>query len=132
MGIFTGDFVFVGDVGRPDLLERAVGIKDNANISARQLFKSIQSIKNLPDYLQIWPSHRAGSACGKALGAIPSSTIGYEKMFNWAFKVEEENNFVTALLAGQPEPPKYFSMMKKLNKFGPPLRKKNTIKKLIH
>ncbi|EJS56561.1 hypothetical protein ICG_02363 [Bacillus cereus BAG1X1-3] len=127
IGIFTGDFIFVGDIGRPDLLETAVGIKDSAKIGAKQLFDSIQKIKLLPDYLQIWPSHGAGSACGKALGAIPTSTLGYEKMFNWAFKCNEEDNFVSTLLTGQPEPPKYFSLMKHLNKYGPPIRKKREI-----
>lgn len=124
IGIFTGDFVFVGDVGRPDLLEATTGVKGSTDLAARQLFHSLQRFKNLPDYLQIWPSHGAGSACGRALGAIPSSTVGYEKLFNWAFKYEDENSFVKALLTGQPEPPKYFSMMKKLNKIGAPLRKK--------
>lgn len=127
IGIFTGDFIFVGDIGRPDLLETAVGIKDSAKIGAKQLFDSIQKIKLLPDYLQIWPSHGAGSSCGKALGAIPTSTLGYEKMFNWAFQCNEEDNFVSTLLTGQPEPPKYFSLMKHLNKYGPPIRKKREI-----
>ncbi|MED2766003.1 MBL fold metallo-hydrolase [Bacillus thuringiensis] len=127
IGIFTGDFIFVGDIGRPDLLETAVGIKDTAQIGAKQLFNSIQKIKTLPDYLQIWPSHGAGSACGKALGAIPTSTLGYEKMFNWAFQSNEEDTFVSTLLMGQPEPPKYFSLMKNLNKYGPPIRKKKEI-----
>ncbi|PEQ42310.1 Zn-dependent hydrolase [Bacillus cereus] len=127
IGIFTGDFIFVGDIGRPDLLETTVGIKDSAKIGAKQLFDSIQKIKLLPDYLQIWPTHGAGSACGKALGAIPTSTLGYEKMFNWAFQCNEEDNFVSTLLTGQPEPPKYFSLMKNLNKYGPPIRKKRDI-----
>lgn len=127
IGIFTGDFIFVGDIGRPDLLETAVGIKDSAKIGAKQLFDSIQKIKLLPDYLQIWPSHGAGSACGKALGEIPTSTLGYEKMFNWAFQCNEEDNFVSTLLTGQPDPPKYFSLMKNLNKYGPPIRKKREI-----
>ncbi|PFB92716.1 Zn-dependent hydrolase [Bacillus cereus] len=127
IGIFTGDFVFVGDVGRPDLLETAVGIKETAKKGAKQLFDSIQKIKKLPDYLQIWPSHGAGSACGKALGAIPTSTLGYEKMLNWAFQCNEESNFISTLLTGQPDPPKYFSLMKNLNKLGPPIRKKRDI-----
>ncbi|QBP90316.1 MBL fold metallo-hydrolase (plasmid) [Bacillus mycoides] len=127
IGIFTGDFVFVGDVGRPDLLETAVGIKDTTKKGAKQLFDSIQKIKKLPDYLQIWPSHGAGSACGKALGAIPTSTLGYEKMLNWAFQCNEESNFISTLLTGQPDPPKYFSLMKYLNKLGPPIRKKRDI-----
>lgn len=116
IGIFTGDFVFVGDIGRPDLLEEAAGIKGTAEPGARQMYKSIQRFKQLPDYMQVWPAHGAGSACGKALGAIPSSTVGYEKLFNTAMSYEDEEQFVKALLDGQPEPPFYFAMMKKLNK----------------
>jgi hydroxyacylglutathione hydrolase len=77
--------------------------------------------------LQIWASHGAGSACGKGLGAIPTLTLGYEKMFNWAFQCNEESDFISTLLTGQPEPPKYFSLMKHLNKYGPPIRKKRKI-----
>jgi hydroxyacylglutathione hydrolase len=121
MGIFTGDFVFVGDVGRPDLLEEAAGIAATKEPSARTLYRSLQRFAELPDYLQIWPAHGAGSACGKALGAVPSSTVGYEKRFNWAFRTESEDEFVRMVLEGQPEPPRYFAMMKKLNKIGPPL-----------
>jgi hydroxyacylglutathione hydrolase len=123
MGIFTGDFVFVGDIGRPDLLEKAAGIANTAEAGARQMFKSLQRFKQLPDYAQVWPAHGAGSACGKALGAIPSTTVGYEKLFNAALNYTDEVPFITALLEGQPEPPKYFAMMKKLNKIGPPLLK---------
>ena len=119
MGIFTGDFVFVGDVGRPDLLEKAAGFVDTAEIGARQMFQSLQRFRQLPDYLQVWPGHGAGSACGKDLGAVPTSTVGYEKLFNWAFNVAGEENFVTKLLADQPEPPRYFAMMKRVNKEGP-------------
>jgi hydroxyacylglutathione hydrolase len=123
MGIFSGDFVFVGDVGRPDLLEEAAGVAGTAEPGARQMFKSLQRFKQLPDYMQVWPGHGAGSACGKALGAIPSSTVGYERLFNTALSYEDENAFVQALLAGQPEPPKYFAMMKKLNKTDRPVLK---------
>ncbi len=117
--IFTGDFVFVGDVGRPDLLEKAAGIEGSMIDSAKQLFGSLKKFKSLPDHLQVWPGHGAGSACGKSLGAVPSSTIGYEKLSNWILKINDEETFVQSLLDGQPEPPKYFSMMKKLNKVGP-------------
>ena len=85
MGLFSGDFIFVGDIGRPDLLEKAVKVKGSSEIGAKQMFKSIESIKDLPDYIQIWPGHGAGSPCGKSLGAIPTSTLGYEKQTNWAF-----------------------------------------------
>lgn len=119
---FTGDFVFVGDVGRPDLLEKAAGIKGTMDAGAHQMYKSIERFSNLPDYIQVWPGHGAGSACGKALGAVPSSTVGYEKIRNWAFRFnKDENGFVKFLLEDQPEPPKYFAMMKKLNKVNRPL-----------
>ena len=115
--LFTGDFVFVGDIGRPDLLEKAAGMKGTQNIGALQMFDSIKKFDALPDYIQVWPGHGAGSACGKALGAVPSSTIGYEKIRNWALQNKNnKNEFIDYLLADQPEPPKYFAMMKKLNK----------------
>lgn len=121
MGVFTGDFLFVGDVGRPDLLEEAAGYKGTKEVGARQQFRTVKRFKALPDYLQIWPGHGAGSACGKALGAIPSTTLGYEKLFNPAFNIDGEDAFVEWLLDGQPEPPKYFAQMKKVNKQGPAL-----------
>jgi hydroxyacylglutathione hydrolase len=121
MGIFTGDFVFVGDVGRPDLLERAAGYAGTMVAGARQLYASLRRFTALPDYLQVWPGHGAGSACGKALGAVPQSTVGYEKRFNWALHVGSEEEFVASVLAGQPSPPAYFAQMKRINKEGPPL-----------
>ncbi len=117
--IFTGDFVFVGDVGRPDLLEKAAGIKGTMLEGAKQMFQSLKKFKSLPDFVQVWPAHGAGSACGKSLGAVPNSTVGYEKLSNWALKINNEKEFIDSLLDGQPEPPKYFSEMKKQNKLGP-------------
>lgn len=127
MGIFTGDFVFVGDIGRPDLLEKAAGIADTAEKGAVQMFDSVQKFKQLPDHLLVWPGHGAGSACGKSLGAVPLTTVGYEKQFNWAMKEENQSAFVEQLLEGQPEAPKYFAMMKKVNKEGPELLKREEI-----
>jgi hydroxyacylglutathione hydrolase len=121
MGALTGDFIFVGDVGRPDLLERAANAKGTMESGARQLFHSLQRFRALPDFLQIWPGHGAGSVCGKALGAVPQSTLGYEKRFNWAFGITNEASFVTAVLAGQPDPPRYFAQMKRINQAGPRL-----------
>jgi hydroxyacylglutathione hydrolase len=119
MGILTGDFVFVGDVGRPDLLETAAGQKGAMKPSAKTLFQSVEEFKKLPDYLQVWPAHGSGSACGKALGAVPESTVGYETRFSAAFKASDtEDNFVDFILDGQPEPPLYFGRMKVLNKVG--------------
>ena len=120
--IFTGDFVFVGDIGRPDLLEKAAGLIGTQEKGAKQMYKSIQRFAALPTFVQVWPGHGAGSACGKALGAVPSSTVGYEKIRNWAFQYQnDEKGFVDYLLAGQPEPPKYFAIMKHLNKVNRPL-----------
>lgn len=121
MGIFTGDFVFVGSIGRPDLLEVAAGVVNTAEPGARDLFKSMQRFRDLPDYLQVWPAHGAGSACGKGLGAIPSSTVGYEKRFNPALQYHDEQAFVDYILSEQPEAPKYFALMKRVNKEGPAL-----------
>lgn len=117
----TGDFVFVGDVGRPDLLERAANIKGTMEMAAKTLWKSLQAFAAHEDWLQIWPGHGAGSACGKGISAIPSSTLGYERRFNWAFNVKSEADFVTRVLEGQPEPPAYFASMKRVNKAGPAL-----------
>ncbi len=120
--LFTGDFVFVGDIGRPDLLEKAAGMKGTQGIGASQMYESLKKFNALADYIQVWPGHGAGSACGKALGAVPSTTVGYEKKRNWAFNyADDKNGFVQYLLSDQPEPPKYFAMMKKLNKVDRPL-----------
>lgn len=120
MGILTGDFVFVGDVGRPDLLETAAGQQGAMKPSAQKLYKSVEKFKYLPEYLQVWPGHGSGSACGKALGAVPESTVGYELRFSPAFKASTtENSFIDYILEGQPEPPLYFGRMKKVNREGP-------------
>lgn len=121
IGILSGDFVFVGDVGRPDLLEKAANAPGTMNAGAKTLFRSLQKFKQYPDYLQVFPGHGAGSSCGKGISSVPSSTVGYERMFNWAFSYTDEAEFVQAVLAGQPEPPKYFTQMKKINKEGPPV-----------
>lgn len=120
MGVATGDFVFVGDVGRPDLLESAAGMENVMEPSARTLYKTVEQFKSMPEYMQIWPGHGAGSACGKALGAIPESTVGYELRYNNSLKsATSEDNFVKFILEGQPEPPLYFARMKRDNKLGP-------------
>jgi len=121
MGMLSGDFVFVGDVGRPDLLESAAGQAGTALQSARWLYRSLQRFRSLPDYLQLWPGHGAGSACGKELGSVPQSTVGYEKLLNPALLAgqKSEAEFAEEILAGQIEPPYYFSRMKHENKVGP-------------
>jgi hydroxyacylglutathione hydrolase len=124
MAAFTGDFIFVGDVGRPDLLESAAGVTGAMEPSARRLYHSLREFAALPDWLQILPAHGAGSACGKALGAVPTTTLGYEKRFNFALNLAltgSEDAFVASILEGQPEPPAYFATMKRVNKVGPPV-----------
>jgi hydroxyacylglutathione hydrolase len=120
IGMVTGDFVFVGDLGRPDLLEQAAGMTGTQEPGARQLFSSVQAFKSLPPFVQVWPAHGAGSACGKSLGDIPSSTVGYELRTNPAIHASaSEGEFVDYILSGQPEPPPYFARMKRDNRAGP-------------
>lgn len=123
LGIVSGDFVFVGDLGRPDLLESAAGAVGAMEPSARRLFDSARWFLGQADHLQVWPGHGAGSACGKALGAVPQTTVGYERKFSPALAAAQqgEDDFVRFILEGQPEPPAYFGRMKELNRDGPPL-----------
>ena len=124
MGLLSGDFIFVGDVGRPDLLESAAGQVGIMEPSARKLYKSLRETSYLSDDLQILPAHGAGSACGKDLGAVPTSVLGYERLNNTALREAlegSEDDFVKDILSGQPEPPRYFARMKRDNKVGPPL-----------
>jgi len=123
IALASGDFVFVGDVGRPDLLERAAGQVGVMVPSARAQFGSIQrAFRPLPEFLQVWPAHGAGSACGKSLGDVPVSTVGYELRNNRSIlAAEDEQRFIDFILAGQPEPPHYFARMKRENRSGPAL-----------
>jgi hydroxyacylglutathione hydrolase len=121
MGLLTGDFLFVGDVGRPDLLEVVANHTGTMESGARALYHSIQRLADLPDYLQIWPGHGAGSVCGRALGAVPQSTLGYERLVNWALRPQTEAEFAAEVLRDQPEPPAYFAVMKRINRDGPTL-----------
>ncbi len=121
MAIVSGDFMFVGSVGRPDLLETAAGQAGSQEQGAKQLFSSIQKFAKLPEFLEVLPGHGAGSSCGKALGSIPFSTTGYELRFNSSVKTalnEGEQAFIDEILDGQPEPPMYFARMKKTNRSG--------------
>ena len=121
--MLTGDFVFVGDLGRPDLLDEAAGFVDTRFKGAHDLFVSLRDrFLTLPDYVQVHPAHGSGSACGKALGAIPASTVGYERNFSWwagYLKRDDEQGFVDELLSGQPDAHAYFGRMKAQNKTGP-------------
>ena len=121
--LLSGDFVFSGDLGRPDLLDEAAGGVDTRFAGAHDLFVSLkEKFLTLPDYVQVYPGHGSGSACGKALGAIPSSTVGYERNFAWwgpFLEADDEAGFVAALLDGQPDAHAYFGRMKRQNRQGP-------------
>lgn len=121
--MLTGDFVFIGDLGRPDLLDEAAGGIDTRFEGAQRMFRSLkEKFLTLPDHVQVYPAHGAGSACGKALGAIPSTTVGYERNYAWWSKYVENNDeagFVDELLFGQPDAPFYFGRMKNQNRQGP-------------
>ena len=120
--LLTGDFVFVGDVGRPDLLDEAAGYVDSRFEGAERLFDSLrETFVTLPDHVQVWPGHGAGSACGKALGSVASTTVGYEKLTAWwagYLARGDKQGFVDELLSGQPDTPTYFGRMKRWNRDG--------------
>jgi hydroxyacylglutathione hydrolase len=106
-GVLTGDTLFIGDVGRPDLLSAA---GESAEGLARQLHRSLrEQLLTLPDETKVFPAHGAGSACGKALSTETVSTIGEQRRTNYALAPMTEEQFVAAVLEGQSAPPLYFS-----------------------
>lgn len=119
IGLLTGDFIFAGDVGRPDLLEKSAGVSGGAQEGARALFASMQKLKGCPDYAQLWPGHGSGSACGKGINAMPQTTLGYERATSHAFGYRNEDAFIAGVLEGQTDPPPYFAHMKNVNRAGP-------------
>ncbi|MFC0672871.1 MBL fold metallo-hydrolase [Brachybacterium hainanense] len=124
--LLSGDFVFAGELGRPDLLDEIGGGTGTREESARAMFASLRDrFVPLPDWVQVLPGHGAGSACGKAPGAVPQTTVGYERRFAWwapLLAADDEDAFVDRLLHGQPEPHAYFSRMKRQNRLGPAVR----------
>ena len=113
-GVLTGDTLFIGDVGRPDLLT-SVGV--TADTLARQLYHSTrEQLMTLPDATRVYPAHGAGSACGKFLSSETSSTIGDQKRINYALQHMSEDAFVTAVTEGQSLSPLYFAFAAKRNK----------------
>lgn len=116
---FTGDFLFVGDVGRPDLLAKYEKGDANSTASAKELYQSIEKFRKLPNNLEIWPGHGAGSFCGKTLSTIPFSTLKAEKLTNPALQYSgKESEFIKYILADQVVPPPYFKLMKEWNRNG--------------
>ncbi len=117
--VFTGDTLFIGDCGRPDLREQAGAITATRAELAKQMFHSLRNkLMTLPDDVLIYPAHGAGSLCGKGLSEQSSSTIGAEKISNWSLQKLNEQEFVNELLADQPFIPKYFPFDVGINKKG--------------
>jgi hydroxyacylglutathione hydrolase len=115
--VFTGDCLFVGSIGRPDLL----GKEEMATL-APQLYKTVfEVLAPLPDFLEIFPAHGEGSLCGKALKSRATSTIGYERLYNPYFKKEPIEKWINHLQKDLSPVPHYFQRLKKLNVEGPPL-----------
>jgi glyoxylase-like metal-dependent hydrolase (beta-lactamase superfamily II)/rhodanese-related sulfurtransferase len=118
--MFSGDTLFIGDVGRPDLREKAGNLTAKREELARMMYHTVQEkFNDLPDDTLIYPAHGAGSLCGKNLSADASSTLGNERMGNWAFRKQTEEAFVSEILKDQPFIPAYFGFDVDLNKGGP-------------
>jgi hydroxyacylglutathione hydrolase len=115
--VFTGDTLFVGDVGRPDLAQKKDGI--TTEDLAGMMYDSLQSkIVPLADDVIVYPAHGPGSSCGKNLGPDTDSTIGVEKQFNYALKATSREEFIKLVTDGIPPPPLYFPINAKINKEG--------------
>lgn len=115
--LFTGDVLFVGSVGRPDLLD---GTVPAAWLASAFYDAWMTKLSKLPDNVMIFPAHGAGSLCGANLGTDPKSTIGHEKESNPYFKARGKGEFVAMVLQGLPEAPQYFQYNAKMNREGPP------------
>ncbi len=115
VALFCGDTLFVGDVGRPDLFP---GI---AKELASKLYDSLQKLAKLPDFCEVYPAHGAGSLCGRAMSAKRTSTIGYEKRYNYALLTKERDKFIELLTTDMPEAPDHFSRCSDINRRGPAL-----------
>lgn len=117
--LFTGDTLFIGDVGRPDLREKAGNMRAKRVELAKAMYYTVQTkFNDLPDEALVYPAHGAGSLCGKNMSASPYSTLGDERMGNWAFKDQTEEEFVEEILKDQPFIPSYFSFNVDLNRNG--------------
>ncbi len=114
--IFTGDTLFVGDVGRPDLFSGNMTKEELAEM----MYESLETkIKSLPDHVTVYPAHGPGSSCGKALGKETFSTIGEQKANNYALNAADKEAFVKEVTSGLSTPPVYFPLNAKLNQQGP-------------
>ncbi len=117
--LFTGDTLFIGNVGRPDLREDVGNMKATRESLAKSMYHTVHKFNDLSDDVLIYPAHGAGSLCGKNMSSDSSSTLGNERMGNWAFKDQTEEEFVKELLSDQPFIPSYFGHDVDTNKKGP-------------
>ena len=117
VALFSGDVLFTGEIGRPDLL----GPEAQQRL-IEQLWETVeQRLKPLPDAVIVYPGHTAGSPCGKKIGDAPQTTIGQEKTFGYAFNQPDRRAFIRVVMEGMPKPPAYYPTMKRVNKVGPTL-----------
>lgn len=117
--MFSGDTLFIGDVGRPDLREKAGNMRAKREELAKSMYNTVtHKFNHLPDSTIVYPAHGAGSLCGKNMSEDPSSTLGKERTENWAFKNLTEDQFVAHILKDQPFIPAYFSFNVDINKEG--------------
>jgi glyoxylase-like metal-dependent hydrolase (beta-lactamase superfamily II)/rhodanese-related sulfurtransferase len=124
--VFTGDTLFIGDCGRPDLRSGNGDVKEAANQLARQMYHSLRDkLMVLEDETIVYPAHGAGTLCGKNLSKESTSTIGKEKETNWSLQEVDEEEFVKNLLQDQPFVPAYFPYDVELNKKGAPHMKES-------
>ena len=117
LALFSGDVLFAGEIGRPDLL----GAEKTGEL-VNQLYDTVFArLALLPDEVVVYPGHGAGSPCGKKIGDAAQTTIGQEKLFNYAFQARSRADFVRRVMEGMPRPPAYYPTMKRINKTGPAL-----------
>ena len=117
VGVFTGDTLFAGDVGRPDLRDA----EEKPTRLAAALFDSLfQKLLLLGDETKVWPAHGAGSLCGRKISSAPFSTIGQERLFNWALQIKEREPFIRTMVENLPDRPPYFSHDVQVNLAGAP------------
>lgn len=117
--VFTGDTLFIGDCGRPDLREKAGALTAKREELAKEMYYSLRErLMTLPDATKVYPTHGAGSLCGRGLSCNNISTIGIEKATNWSLQTFSEDEFVKELLHNQPFIPKYFENSVTMNRKG--------------
>lgn len=117
--LFTGDTLFIGDVGRPDLREKVGNMKAERVELAKAMYHTMKNkFNDLPDAALVYPAHGAGSLCGKNMSSDSSSILGNERKYNWAFQAQSEEKFLETILKDQPFIPHYFGFNVDVNKTG--------------